>query len=93
MQMVGASPAFIQVPLYIEGLLQGLLGAGLAILLLLLLYKAFFFYIPSSVKEWVTRIPILFLPVETIVSILLGGMALGFFGSFVASMRFMKYRE
>jgi len=93
MHMVGAGPAYIHVPLYIEGLIQGLLGAGLAILLLLLLYKAFFFYIPPSVKEWVARVPILFLPVNTILWILLGGMVLGLFGSFVASMRFMKYSE
>jgi cell division transport system permease protein len=93
MHMVGASPAYIHVPLYIEGLIQGLLGAGLAILLLLLLYKAFFFYLPPSMEEWVGRIPILFLPVETMAWILLGGMILGLFGSFIASMRFMKYSE
>ena len=90
MQMVGASPAFIKVPLYIEGLFQGLLGSGLAILLLLLLYKAFFLYIPSSVEEWVAKIPILFLPVKTIGWILGGGMVLGFFGSFIASKRILK---
>jgi cell division transport system permease protein len=90
MQMVGASPAFIKVPLYIEGLFQGFLGSGLAILLLFLLYQAFFLYIPSSVQDWVTKIPILFLPVKTILWILGGGMVLGFLGSFIALKRFLK---
>jgi cell division transport system permease protein len=96
MHMVGARPAFIQIPIYLEGLIQGLLGAGLAILLLLLLYKISFLYIIPSMKEWVTgiaEIPLLFLPMKTLIWILLVGMVLGFFGSFVASMRFLKYRE
>jgi cell division transport system permease protein len=93
MHLVGASPAFIQVPFYIEGLIQGLLGAGMAILLLLLLYKSFSLYIPFSMREWVGGISILFLPPETIVWILSGGMILGLFGSFVASMKFLKYSE
>jgi cell division transport system permease protein len=93
MHLVGARPAFIQIPFYIEGLIQGLLGAGVAILLLLLLYKSFFFYIPFSIREWVGGVSILFLPPETIAWILLGGMILGLFGSFVASMKFLKYSE
>jgi cell division transport system permease protein len=98
MHILGASPAFIQVPFYIEGLIQGLLGTGLAILFLfyfyykVLLYHVFFLYITPSVKEWLTGIPILFLPPKKIVMILLGGMVLGFFGSFAASIRFLKYR-
>jgi cell division transport system permease protein len=92
MHLVGASPAFIQIPFYIEGLIQGLLGAGMAILLLLLLYKSFSFYIPFSMREWVGGISILFLPPETTAWILAGGMILGLFGSFVASMKFLKYR-
>lgn len=91
MRIVGASPVFIQVPFYIEGLLQGLFGTGLAILFLFLLHKGFFLYIPSSVQSRLGGIPILFLPTETIAWILLAGMVLGFFGSFVASIRFLKY--
>jgi cell division transport system permease protein len=93
MHLVGASPAFIQIPFYIEGLIQGLLGAGGAILLLLLLYKSFSLYIPFSMREWVGGISILFLPPKTIAWILSGGMILGLFGSFVASMKFLKYSE
>jgi hypothetical protein len=43
-------------------------------------------------QVWLARIPVLFLPPETIVWILLGGMVLGFFGSIVASMRVLKYK-
>jgi hypothetical protein len=43
-------------------------------------------------QAWLAKIPVLFLPLETIVWILLGGMVLGFFGSSVASMRVLKYK-
>jgi cell division transport system permease protein len=92
MHWVGASPAFIRVPFYVEGLFQGFLGSGLAIGFLFLLHRGLFFYIPPSMQTWLARIPILFLPPETIAWILLGGMVLGFFGSFVASMRVLKYK-
>jgi cell division transport system permease protein len=93
MNLVGARPAFIRGPFYVEGLIQGLLGGGLAIFFLYLLHKGFFLYIPPSIQTWLARIPILFLPQWTILWILIGGMVLGFFGSFVASMRFLKYSE
>jgi len=92
MQWVGASPAFIGVPFYVEGLVQGLLGAGLAVLFLFILHQGLFLYIPSSMQAWLAKIPVLFLPLETIVWILLGGTVLGFFGSFVASMRVLRYK-
>jgi len=92
MQWVGASPAFIRVPFYVEGLIQGLLGGGLAILFLFLMHQGLFLNLPPSMQAWLAKIPVLFLPLETIVWILLGGMVLGFFGSSVASMRVLKYK-
>jgi cell division transport system permease protein len=91
MHIVGANPAFIQIPFYAEGIIQGLLGGGVAIFFLYLLHKSFLLYIPPSIQIWLARIPVSFLPLWTILWILIGGMVLGFFGSFIAAMRFLKY--
>ncbi len=93
MQMAGASPAFIQVPFYIEGMIQGILGAVMATGLLYLLYQVVLMTITPLMRGWLAGIPIPFLPRETITRILLGGMVLGLFGSFVASMRFLRYNK
>lgn len=93
MHWVGASPSFIQVPFYMEGVIQGLLGAGFALLFLFLLQRIILIYIPFSMKDWVLQIPILFLPLRTLIGILIGGMVLGFLGSFMATVRFLKVNE
>jgi cell division transport system permease protein len=91
MHWVGASPLYIRIPFYVEGLIQGLLGSGLAILFLFLLHRGLLLYIPPSMQEWLARIPVLFLPPETMAWVLLGGMVLGFFGSIIASMRVLRH--
>ena len=91
MHLVGASPPFIQVPFYIEGLIQSLIGTGLAVAVLLLLYKGILLYLEPSFKGWLGDIPIRFLPPASILWVLSGGVVLGFFGSFIASMRILKY--
>lgn len=92
MQFVGASPFYIRVPFYMEGILQGLLGAAIAVGLLFLLHQVVLLYIPSSIQVWLARVSFLFLPAEFIAGILLGGMVLGFLGSILSSARLLRYR-
>ena len=91
MHLVGASPSYVQAPFYVEGFVQSLLGTGLAVFILFLLYQAVLIYVAPSVRGWVAEIPIRFLPLRSIGWILWGGVVLGFFGSFIASMRILKY--
>lgn len=90
MRLMGASPSFIQVPFYLEGIVQGLVGAGVAVFFLYLLHQGVSLYITPSMQEWFAKHPLLFLPAETLVGVLSGGMVLGFLGSFIASVRFLK---
>jgi cell division transport system permease protein len=92
MRIVGASPPYIRAPFYVEGMIQGLLGAGLAMGLLFLMHRIILLYLPSTLQVWLAKIPVLFLPPEMIGGILGGGIVLGFVGSFIASMRLLKQR-
>jgi len=91
MHLVGARPSFIQIPFYIEGLIQGLLGAALAMVSLQLLYGVFLSHVTLSMAGWLKKFPVTFLPQETVAWFLLGGVVLGLFGSFVASLKILKY--
>ncbi len=90
MRLVGARWAFIQVPFYVEGLLQGLIGTGVALFFLFLLHRGLFLYTPLPAASWLSRGAIFFLSTETIGWIIAGGMILGLFGSLVASMKLLR---
>ncbi|MCX8118826.1 MAG: ABC transporter permease [Desulfobacterota bacterium] len=93
MQMAGASPAYIQVPFYLEGVIQGLFGAGMAIGFLRLLYEVVRLALAPFRKGWLADLPLTFLPEVTVLWILLGGALMGLFGSWVATMKFIRYKR
>jgi len=91
MHMEGASPGFIRIPFYIEGAIQGVLGAAMAIGLLYIMYKIVLLAIEPMMKGWMAGIKILFFPYDRISWFLLGGILIGLLGSFIASIKFLRY--
>jgi cell division transport system permease protein len=87
-KLVGASDWFIKIPFILEGMIQGLLSGGLALLLLFLAYslisvKTFYFFgLPAMT--------VIFLKQNNMFLIVGLSLVLGFLGSFVAIGRFFK---
>jgi cell division transport system permease protein len=89
MGLVGAARWFIKMPFLIEGIIQGITGAAVAILVLSGVYLAFlhnsdifFSFSPMDSK-------LLFLPFSHIAVILGSGAMLGFLGSIASLKRFI----
>ena len=76
MQLVGAPLAYVRGPFVIEGLLQGGIGAALAMGALALGYL----YLRM-------RLPVTFLPLEMVALVIVGGMLLGCLGGYVVARR------
>lgn len=89
MKLVGATEWFVRGPFVIEGVLTGVLAAGLALGLLLLAYQPFverfhsdLFFIPLGYDpRFVT---------ELARDVLLAGALLGALGSFIGVRRFVR---
>lgn len=87
LKLVGATDWFVKLPFLLEGMIQGILGGGTAILALFLGYSAFssreIYLIGPAPLEFV------FLPVEYLVLAFSLSMVLGIVGSFIAIGRFI----
>jgi cell division transport system permease protein len=88
MELVGAPTAFIRGPFVCEGIIQGGLGAGLALLLLWFGLGAARPRLVSAAAGLIDMQGIEFLSGATILLLLLGGMAVGCVGGLVAARRF-----
>jgi cell division transport system permease protein len=90
MRLVGATESFIKAPFIIEGMIQGLFGALFAVAALFLL-----FWVATPAFEAYPQISLIgirldFLPLNRILQICAGGVAVGIFGSFISLLRFMR---
>ncbi|MFH1563058.1 MAG: permease-like cell division protein FtsX [Nitrospirota bacterium] len=92
MKLVGATKWFIRCPTLIEGSLQGLISGGIAIGLLWLLYKFIVLKLCTS-DALFQLIPIKFIPLEFILSILLASALSGCLGSFLSLHYFLKPKK
>jgi cell division transport system permease protein len=85
MQLVGAPVAYIRGPFIAEGLLQGGIGAILAVLLLLGAFAVMRARIGTALTEAVGLTGLSFVPVELLILLVLGGMTLGSLGGFIVA--------
>lgn len=85
MQLVGAPLAYVRGPFIIEGVLQGGVGALVALLSLGLVFTATRARYGSVAAEALGLGTITFLPVELCLLLVIGGMLLGCLGGFVVA--------
>jgi cell division transport system permease protein len=85
MRLVGAPLSTIRAPFIVEGLLQGAIGAMLALLLL----GIGAWFVQLRYGAWVAQVTgldrVSFLPVSAVASVIVAGIVLGGIGGFVAS--------
>lgn len=89
MKLVGASDGFVRTPFVLEGLIQGLLGAGLAALTVIWLN---FLFVDWS-RDALTFVPIAGNAVSTasiLLVLVVVGVAIGVGGSFLSVTRFLR---
>lgn len=91
MRLVGATRTYIQIPLILEGTLQGGLGAALALGLLYLLFRATLSQLGASASILFSGPELAqFLAAEYRMAMIGAGVLLGGVGSLVAVRRFLK---
>ena len=91
MRLVGASNWFIRWPFILEGMLEGIIGAGVAILILIVVWRSFFANLASGDVLAFLSFPVdqaIF--VKLILLLAAAGAAIGSGGSFIALRRFLK---
>lgn len=85
MQLVGAPQAYIRGPFVMEGVLQGGLGALVALILLGVLFLAFRARYLAPLASALSLSSLQFLPIGLCLLVVLGGMAVGCVGGLVAA--------
>jgi cell division transport system permease protein len=90
MRFVGATGLFIRAPFYIEGILQGFMGAGLALAMLFAFFQLFSTKVYDPLKDLLGNFPVHFLTVEQMAAMALGGLALGLLGTQVSVGRYLR---
>jgi cell division transport system permease protein len=88
MRLVGATDRFIKIPFYIEGLIQGGLGAFIGLVMLFIS----FFFLSTNIEQAFTPdlMRLQFLTPTTLGGILLGSMLVGWLGCYISLKQFLK---
>jgi len=88
MRLVGATDSFIKMPFYIEGLVQGALGAAIGLVML----SISFYFVSSNIEQGFSAglFRLQFLSPKIIGGILLSSMLVGWLGCYVSLKQFLK---
>ena len=87
LRLVGATPRFIRVPFYIEGIVQGLLGSGIAFGVVLFVHTR----LNAQIREQhLLDVPLDLIPWTLVVWFFAGGVLLGFLGSVFSVGRYLR---
>ncbi len=88
MRLVGATNWFIRLPFIIEGVIEGLLGAGAAVVGLFIMKVAFI----DPLRGKVGFLPLVDTPqvVSTVIPLLIVGVLVSVLAGFVAMLRFLE---
>ncbi len=89
MRLVGATDGFIKTPLYIQNLIEGLLGGLAALGLLFGMHRLFIARVQNS-EPLLSTHEVRFLPLAGTVGLLCAGMLVGWFGSYLSSRQFLR---
>ena len=81
LKLVGATANFIRLPFLLEGAMMGMFGAGLALLLLSLLFQLVYAHIETAGGYLLARLNLSFFPLSVLFWFLVVGMVLGMVGS------------
>ena len=90
MKLVGATNFFIQVPFFLEGLIQGLAGSLLALGILYISYKILMVKVVSDYSLYLGASNLVFLPQNLVIALICFGILLGIFGCALSMGRFLK---
>ncbi len=91
MRLVGASNWFIRWPFILEGMLEGIIGAGVSILILVVIWRTIFTNLASGEILAFLSFPVdqaIF--VKLLLLLAVAGATIGSTGSFIALRRFLK---
>jgi cell division transport system permease protein len=88
MRLVGAAERFIKIPFYIQGMLQGALGAGIG---LLILFVVFWFMVSNIERGFFSGLfNIQFLSARISGAIILTSVLVGWLGSYISLKQYLK---
>lgn len=93
MKLVGATNAFIKLPFFIEGVLQGIIGASIALLFLAVIIGLFDEQFVSFARIYLGNFSFVFINTKLILSILGLGVILGFIGSTFALQSIDEFKN